>query len=57
MFAIVSLVIGLGVGFACGYGLRELKSRRRRAKARQRHFEILEQKRYDESGPAESGTF
>jgi hypothetical protein len=29
------------IGFVCGYGVRELISRRRRAKARRRHFERL----------------
>ena len=57
MFHLVSLVIALGIGFACGYGLRELKSRRRRARALQRHFEILEQKRYDESIPERNESF
>ena len=46
-------IIVLGIGFACGYGVRELISRRRRAVAREkfsrRQEEKREQKRYDES--------
>ena len=47
------LILGLVVGFACGYGIRELISRRRRAAAREKFLrkqdEKREQKRYDES--------
>jgi hypothetical protein len=47
MFELISLSIALlGIGFACGYGVRELKSQRRRAAARE-HFRRQEQKRYD----------
>jgi hypothetical protein len=53
-----SLVIALCTGFACGYGIRELISRRRRAAAREKFFrrqeQIRGQKRYDESN-SESG--
>jgi hypothetical protein len=49
MFELISLTIALGIGFACGYGVRELKSQRRRAAARQQHFIIQELKRYDHS--------
>jgi hypothetical protein len=31
---LILLLIALGIGFACGYRVRELKSRRRRATAR-----------------------
>jgi hypothetical protein len=52
------LILGLVVGFACGYGIRELISRRRRAAAREKFFrrqeQIRGQKRYDESN-SESG--
>ena len=34
MFQIISIMIALGIGFACGFGVRELKSRRRRDIAR-----------------------
>jgi hypothetical protein len=51
MFQLISLIIPLGIGFACGYGLRELISRRRRAAAREAYFrkqkEKQEQKRYE----------
>jgi hypothetical protein len=46
MFELISLTIALGIGFACGYGVRELKSQRRRAAAREEHFRRQEQKRY-----------
>ena len=53
MFQLNPLIIALGIGFACGYGVRELISRRRRAAAREkflRRQEVKrEQKRYDES--------
>ena len=29
--ALMSMILALFIGFACGYGVRELKSRRRRA--------------------------
>ena len=45
----LSLAIALGIGFACGYVVRELISRRRRATAREEFFKRREQKRYDES--------
>jgi len=48
MFQIISSVIALGIGFACGYGVRELKSRRRRAVAREEFLQRREQKRFDE---------
>jgi hypothetical protein len=35
------------VGFAGGYGIRELKSRRRRAVAREEYFIRQQQKLYD----------
>jgi hypothetical protein len=40
---IIAVVVGglLLTGFICGYGARELISRRRQAKARRRHFERL----------------
>jgi hypothetical protein len=48
MFELISLSIALlGIGFACGYGVRELKSQRRRAAAREEHLRRQEQKRYD----------
>ena len=49
----LQLILGLVVGFACGYGVRELISRRRRAAAREKFLRKREQKReqerYDES--------
>jgi hypothetical protein len=47
MLALVSGVLGLIVGFAGGYGTRELKSRRRRAVAREEYFIRQQQKVYD----------
>ena len=47
MLALVSGVLGLIVGFAVGYGIRELKSRRRRAVAREEYFIRQQQKLYD----------
>ena len=38
MFEYIVPLIALGVGFAGGYGLREWKSRRRRAIAQQEYF-------------------
>jgi hypothetical protein len=53
MFQLNPLIIALGIGFACGYGVRELISRRRRAAAREKFLRKQEvkreQKRYDES--------
>jgi hypothetical protein len=49
MFQLISLIIALGIGFACGYGVRELKSRRWRAAARKEYLRKQEQKRYDDS--------
>jgi hypothetical protein len=57
MFQLISLIIALGIGFACGYGVRELKSRRRRASARKEYLRKQEQKRYgDSTAPRISGT-
>jgi hypothetical protein len=49
MFQLISLLIALGIGFACGYGVRELKSRRRRVTALKEYLRKEEQKRYDDS--------
>ena len=49
MFQLISLIIALGIGFACGYGVRELKSRRHRAAARKEYLRKQERKRYDDS--------
>jgi hypothetical protein len=49
MFQLISLIIALGIGFACGYGVRELKSRRRRAAARKEYLRKKELKRYNDS--------
>jgi hypothetical protein len=46
---LILLLIALVIGFACGYGVRELKSRRRRAAARKEYLRKQEQKRYDDS--------
>jgi hypothetical protein len=42
---VLLLTLGLVVGFACGYGVRELISRRRRAAAREKFLRRQEQKR------------
>ena len=49
MYELISLIIALGVGFACGYGVRELKSRRRRVVARKEYLRKQESKRYNDS--------
>jgi hypothetical protein len=49
MFQLISLIIALGIGFACGYGVRELKSRRHRAVARKEYLRKQENKRYSDS--------
>ena len=49
MFQLIPLIIALGFGFACGYGVRELKSRRRRAAARKEFLRKQENKRYNVS--------
>ena len=49
MFQLIPLIIALGIGFACGYGVRELKSRRRRDAARKEYLRKQEQKRYNDS--------
>ena len=38
MFQYIVPVIALGIGFAAGYGIREWKSRRRRAIAQREYF-------------------
>src|SRR5262245_64955642 len=52
MFELISITVALGVGFACGYGVRELKSQRRRAATREAHLRKQEQKRYDQPNDA-----
>ena len=49
MFQLISLIIALGIGFACGYGVRELKSRRRRVSALKEYLRKQELKRYNDS--------
>ncbi|MFZ0069174.1 MAG: hypothetical protein WAK90_23685 [Pseudolabrys sp.] len=56
MLALVSGVLGLIVGFAGGYGTRELKSRRRRAVAREEYFIRQQQKLYDNAGIPDDGS-
>jgi len=51
MLQLIPLLIALGIGFACGYGVRELTSRSRRAAERKKYLRRQEQKRYD-SGTA-----
>jgi hypothetical protein len=51
MFQLISIVTALCIGFACGYGVRELISRRRRASAREEYLKRQEQKRYDSDVP------
>jgi hypothetical protein len=50
---VLLLILGLIVGFACGYGVRELMSRHRRAAEREkflrRQEQKREQKRYNDS--------
>jgi hypothetical protein len=43
----LTLALGLILGFAGGYGIREVKSRRRRAAAREEYFIRQQQKLYD----------
>jgi hypothetical protein len=43
----ISLLIALAIGFAGGYGVRELKSRRRRAMVREEYLRRQQQKIYD----------
>ena len=38
MFKLVLFLVSLGVSFAAGYGIREMKSRRRRAVAREEYL-------------------
>jgi len=45
----LTLAIGLGIGFAAGYLVREMLSRRRRAAAREEWLRRQEQKRYNEA--------
>jgi hypothetical protein len=42
-------MIALGIDFACGFGVRELKSRRRRDIARKEYLRQQEQKLYDDT--------
>jgi hypothetical protein len=46
---LILLLIALGIGFACGYRVRELKSRRRRGIARKEDLRKQEQKSYNDS--------
>ena len=48
MLELISPIIALAIGFACGYGVREMKSRRNRAMAREEYFKRQQQKIYDE---------
>jgi hypothetical protein len=50
---LISLLIALGIGFACGYGVRELKSRRRRASARGKYLRRKEEQKRDDDSNAE----
>lgn len=47
LMEVIGVVAGvpLLIGFICGYGLRELISRRRRAEITRRHFERLAEER------------
>jgi hypothetical protein len=50
VFQIISMImIALGIGFACGYGVRELKSRRRRTTARKERLKRQANKHYNDS--------
>jgi hypothetical protein len=44
---LIALFIALAIGFAGGYGVRELKSRRNRAIAREEYLRKQQQKIYD----------
>jgi hypothetical protein len=41
----LTLILGLSLGFAAGYGVRELISRRRRAAAREEWFRRQDEKK------------
>jgi hypothetical protein len=49
MFPLILLVIPFAIGFGCGYGVRELISRRRRAAEREKFFTRKQKKHEDES--------
>lgn len=49
MVAILSALVLFGIGFAFGYGIRELMSRRRRAIAREEWLRRQDEKRHAES--------
>jgi hypothetical protein len=44
---LISLFIALAIGFVGGYGVRELKSRRRRTMVREEYLRRQQQKIYD----------
>jgi hypothetical protein len=48
MLKLTLLIIALAIGFACGYGVREMKSRRNRAMAQEEYLRRQQQKIYDE---------
>ena len=47
VFQLALLTIALAIGFSGGYGVRELKSRRRRVIAREEFFRRREQRIYN----------
>jgi len=49
MVAVFSALVLIGIGFAFGYGIRELISRRRRAIAREEWLRRQDEKRHSES--------
>jgi hypothetical protein len=46
MFEMITLLLALTVGFAAGYAVRDLKSRRRRASVRAEYVRTQDQKHY-----------
>jgi hypothetical protein len=47
MLGIITPLLALAIGFAAGYVVRDLKSRRRRAAARAEHFRKQNEKHYE----------
>ena len=47
MFAIIALLLALTMGFAAGYAVRDLKSRRRRASVRAEYLRRQNEKHYE----------
>ena len=54
MLGIITPLLALAIGFAAGYAVRDLKSRRRRAAARAEHFQRQNERHYEFDNEADA---